>query len=161
MIFFSIVYLYLHWVWKMTQYPEPFWKWPKKHTKSITVHQQIMMETYASWWLNRSRMPCGKSTIWVTQFYHYQSYHTHQQYTCMCTQPFSVENSDVYCHRTNRSSQDTAYSYLFKLWQIWLWCHGNVWTSCVSHDFHSILKYLRYNLLWILDLIFWYALIHC
>ena len=41
----------------------------KKHTKSITVHPQMMMETCASRWLNRSRrMPCGKSTIWVTQF---------------------------------------------------------------------------------------------
>ena len=56
-------------------------EWPKTHAKSITVHQQIMIETCASRWLNRSRrMPCGKSTIWVTQFYHYQSYHAHQQY---------------------------------------------------------------------------------
>ena len=145
-------------MWKMTQWPEPFWKWQRNIQRaSRCTRRWWWRPVLVDGWIGPGECLVESQPFeWLSLLL---SILPHP--SAVCTQPFSVENSGVYCHRTNRSCQDTAYSYLLEITTNLDMMSCNRWTSCISHDSHSILKYLRYNLLWISDLIFWYALICC
>ena len=123
----------------MTQWPEPFWKWQRNIQRaSRCTRRWWWRPVLVDGWIGPGECLVESQPFeWLSLLL---SILPHP--SAVCTQPFSVENSGVYCHRTNRSCQDTAYSYLLKLWQIWTWCHAIV----EHHVFHMIL--IQYWSIW-------------